>query len=67
MEAIHFHNVIKNLSSNTGVSFSPAITLSSNNVYVVWEDNTIGNFDILYRTSSDNGADFSFFAHQLKC
>ena len=53
-----FPNVIKNLSSNTGVSFSPAITLSSNNVYVVWEDDTIGNFDILYRTSSDNGATF---------
>ena len=37
MVEIALQNVIKNLSSNTGFSVSPAIALSSNNVYVVWE------------------------------
>ena len=53
-----FTELIKNLSSNTRSSFSPAIALSSSNVYVVWQDITLGNFDILYRTSLDNGATF---------
>ena len=54
-----FTDSIKNLSSNTGSSFLPTIALSSNNVYVVWADDTLGNPEILYRTSSDNGATFS--------
>ena len=53
-----FPNVIKNLSGNTGTSTISAISLSGNNVYVVWTDDTIGNFEIIYRTSSDNGATF---------
>ena len=53
-----FTELIKNLSSNTRSSFSPAIALSSSNVYVVWQDITLGNFDILYRTSLDNGVTF---------
>jgi hypothetical protein len=30
---------------------------SGNNVYVVWRDNTLGNFDIFYR-STDGGSSF---------
>ena len=59
MEELSFTDSIKNLSSNTGSSFLPTIALSSNNVYVVWADDTLGNPEILYRTSSDNGATFS--------
>ena len=44
-----FPNIIKNLSNNAGNSFFPAIAVSGNNVHVVWEDNTPGNTDILYK------------------
>ena len=50
---------IKNLSSNIGSSGGSAIALSGGNIYVVWGDSTPGNFDILYRTSSDDGTTFS--------
>ena len=53
-----FPNSIKNLSDNAGSSTSPAIALSGNNVYVVWHDSTSGNFEILYRTSTNNGSTF---------
>jgi hypothetical protein len=53
-----FPNVIKNLSSNAGVSLSPSIAVSGNNVHVVWSDDTPGTFDILYRRSLDNGNTF---------
>jgi hypothetical protein len=47
-----------NLSNNAGVSDFPAVAASGNNVYVVWEDNTSGNDEILYRRSIDGGANF---------
>jgi LEA14-like dessication related protein len=53
-----FPNIIKNLSGNTGSSSDPAISLSSNNVYVVWGDFTPGNNEIIYRTSANNGDTF---------
>ena len=53
-----FPNIIKNLSSNLGSSFNPAITVSGNNVHVVWADDTPGTFDIFYRRSPDNGSSF---------
>ena len=40
---------IKNLSHNSGKSEDPQIAMSGNNVYVVWQDNTPGNFDIFFR------------------
>ena len=52
-----FPNVIKNLSSSGGDSEFPAIALSGNNVYVVWTNFTSG-FEILYRTSANNGDTF---------
>jgi hypothetical protein len=42
--------------SNTG--FSPAVAASGNNVYVVWHAFTSGNYEILYRRSTDGGANF---------
>ena len=48
-----------NLSNNAGNSCYPAIAVSGNNVHVVWEDDTPGNIDILYKRSTDGGASFT--------
>jgi hypothetical protein len=48
-----------NLSNNAGISFEPQISSEVNNVYVVWEDTTPGNFDIFFAVSNDNGQTFS--------
>ncbi|MGD1834444.1 MAG: sialidase family protein [Nitrososphaeraceae archaeon] len=39
---------IMNLSNNTGISECPQIAVSTNYVYVVWEDITPGNHEILF-------------------
>ena len=39
---------ILNLSNNIGVSECPSITISGNNVYVIWEDFISGNHEILF-------------------
>jgi hypothetical protein len=49
---------IVNLSNNPGGSYYPAIAASANKVYVVWHDSTPGNSDILYRRSTNGGANF---------
>jgi hypothetical protein len=48
----------QNLSNNSRDSAFPAITVSGNNVYMVWHDTTHRNFEILYRPSNDNGIIF---------
>ena len=53
-----FTEPIKNLSSNTGISFQSKIATSGGNVHVVWQDETSGNGDILYRRSTDDGRPF---------
>ena len=53
-----FPNIILNLSNNAGISFVPAVAVSGTNVYVVWQDDTKTNFDILYRPSANGGATF---------
>ncbi|MGH9981252.1 MAG: hypothetical protein ACRD6U_06840, partial [Nitrososphaeraceae archaeon] len=54
-----------NLSNNTGSSLNPQSETSSNNIYVVWEDDTLAktygqtaNTGILFRQSKDNGTTF---------
>jgi hypothetical protein len=42
------YNKILNLSNNSGISECPSITISKNYVYVVWEDITPGNHEILF-------------------
>ena len=44
-----FPNDIKNLSSNVGFSLFAKLAVSGNTVHVVWDDDTPGNRDILYR------------------
>ena len=48
-----------NLSSNSGASLTPQISVSSNNVQVVWQDQTVNaNGNILFVGSDDSGATF---------
>jgi hypothetical protein len=47
------------ISSNNGTSELPQIAVQGNNVYVVWQDNTTGNYDIFFKHSSDNGNSFA--------
>ena len=54
-----------NLSNNTGSSFNPQVEISSNNMYVVWEDDTLAttydqsaNTSILFIQSKDNETTF---------
>ena len=55
-----------NLSNNPGSSFNPQSEISSNNIYVVWEDDTLAaetsdlnsNTSILFRQSKDNASTF---------
>ena len=55
----NFVEPAKNISDNVGDSDSPAIAVSASTVHVVWQDNTPGNNDILYRRSTNNGSCFS--------
>lgn len=47
---------IVNMSNNSGDSRNPQVAVLSSNVYVVWNDNTPGNHDILLKRSTDSGA-----------
>jgi hypothetical protein len=47
-----------NLSNNVGGATTVQLAVSSSNVYVVWTDNTPGNYDVFFRRSTDNGANF---------
>ena len=50
----------KNLSSNSGNSFSAQVAVDlSGNIAVAWTDNTPSNNDILFTHSSDGGATFA--------
>lgn len=49
----------QNLSNNTGYSSLPSLSVDGDNVHVVWHDNTQGNFEILYKQSTDKGITWS--------
>jgi hypothetical protein len=42
------YNKILNLSNNTGISKCPSSAISKNHIYIVWEDITPGNHEILF-------------------
>jgi hypothetical protein len=46
------------LSDNDGGSAGQQMIVSGNNVYVVWEDQSDGDFDIFFTVSHDNGQTF---------
>jgi hypothetical protein len=50
--------VIVNLSNDTGASQHPQTATTDNNIYVVWEDNTYSNKEILFTKSIDRGNSF---------
>lgn len=41
-----------NVSNNTGISECPSITVSRNGIHMVWEDDTTGNHEVLYKRVS---------------
>ena len=43
------------LTNTTGTSANPEIAVSGSNVYVVWQDDQWGNFEIYFRKSKDGG------------
>ncbi len=47
-----------NLSNNAGFSANPQIAAAGGSVYVVWQDDTLGNNEIFFRASTNNGAGF---------
>lgn len=48
-----------NLSSNPGPSEFPQVAAAGDHAYVAWQDNDTGNYDILFRRISYDGATFS--------
>jgi hypothetical protein len=42
-------NKVINLSNNPGISECPSITITSNGIHMVWEDDTTGNREVLYK------------------
>ena len=56
-KSIYFDKEI-NISKNNGTSQLPQVTAEGNNVYVVWQDNTGGNYDVFFAYSPDNGRNF---------
>jgi len=49
-----------NISNNSGDSGLPQMAVSGNNVYVTWENNGLGNFEVFVAKSTDNGNTFTF-------
>jgi hypothetical protein len=50
---------VLNLSNNPGFSEHPQIAAYNEKVHVAWIDNSLGNKEILFATSIDNGTTFS--------
>ncbi|OGW52571.1 MAG: hypothetical protein A2Y81_02475 [Nitrospirae bacterium RBG_13_43_8] len=49
----------KRLTNNAGNSNYPAIAVAGSNIYVVWDDNTSGNYDIYFKKSDDEGVNWT--------
>ena len=47
-----------NISNNPGDSQNAIVAAEGSNVYVVWQDDTPGNYDVFIRRSTDFGASF---------
>ena len=48
-----------NISNNDGFSASPQIDTNTDNIYIVWQDDTPGNEEISFSFSDNNGLSFS--------
>jgi hypothetical protein len=49
-----------NLSNNAGESNEPRISVEGNNIYVIWNDTTSGNFEIFFITNNQPFGTFGF-------
>jgi hypothetical protein len=47
------------LTNNSEVSVSSSISLNGNNIFVVWVDDRDGNYEIYFKSSTDNGSNWS--------
>jgi hypothetical protein len=47
------------LTNDGSVSEHPTIAVNGNNIHVVWHDDRDGNYEIYYKTSTDNGGNWS--------
>ena len=47
-----------NLSNDTGFATDPRMSLFGNAIHVIWQDDTLGPDEILYKRSIDNGNSF---------
>jgi hypothetical protein len=47
------------LTKNAGSSLYPALATEGTNIYVVWHDNTPGNYEIYFKKSDDGGVTWS--------
>jgi len=45
----------KKLTTNASTSLNPSIAVNGSNVYVTWEDNIPGNYEIYFKKSVDGG------------
>lgn len=53
-------NVLTHHSGNSGL---PQISADANDVYILWEDNSLGNFDVFFAKSTDTGNTFGAFTN----
>jgi hypothetical protein len=49
----------KSISNNAGTSAKPNVAVSGNNVYIVWEDDTAGDTEIILARSTNGGVNFA--------
>jgi len=47
------------LTNNSSYSYWPTIAVNGDNIHVVWHDDRNGNYEIYYKTSTDNGENWS--------
>jgi hypothetical protein len=59
-------NGLSNISDNTGTSQSVQAVASINGVHIVWQDNTDGDFDVLFRNGAPATISIAFDSPQYK-
>lgn len=47
------------LTNNSGTSSNPAVYINGSDIYLFWQDNTDGNFEIYYKQSTNGGVSWS--------
>ena len=59
-DALADWSVAQRLTWTSGESSNPAVAIDSNNdIHLIWDDNSVGNFEIYYKRSLNGGATWS--------